>query len=126
MRRSYRRANEYTSDNYIWFRIAKITKGDTVKISLYEDTGEYKIGSKSSTSNPSTYSISISPKADQLELDQCMRIDSITIDSDEPNVYSLDARYWSWEKILFASLTFVSGIALLVIYIIEKKNYINV
>jgi len=107
-------------DNYIWFRMAKIAKGDTIKLVVYEDTGNYSIDSKKSTENSSTYNIAID-YATEFEVEDCMRITVANVDSDSPKVYDIAPAYWSIEKTITLALTVISVGAFAYVYIKTKK-----
>lgn len=108
-------------DNYIWFRIAKIAKGDTVKLVVYEDTGNYKIDSKNSTSNTATYNIAID-YGEEFEVEDCMRVSVANVDSDSPKIYDVTAGYWSIDKTITLALTVIFGGAFAYFYIRGKKE----
>ena len=112
------KANNYSEDNYIWFRKAIIHKNETITISLYEDTGKINVKSDKVLEN---YEVSISPKAPNLEIENCMTIESLAVDSEEPKIVKVSS-YWSIEKTIFAVLTGVSGMAWLIVYLLEKKK----
>ena len=108
-------------DNYVWFRIAKIAKGDTVKLVIYEETGNYTIDSSKSTSNAATYNIAID-YAGEFEVEDCLKLTVANVDSDSPKIYDITPGYWSIDKSVALALTVITGGAFAYLYIKEKKN----
>ena len=108
-------------DNYVWFRIAKIAKGDTVKLTIYEETGKYLIDSKKSTSNNDTYNIAIYSDG-EFEVEDCLKIAVANVDSDVPTVYDINPGYWSWEKTLLLALTVIPGAVLAYLHFKKGKK----
>ena len=114
------RNSNISSDNFIWFRIAKVAKGDTVNIYIYEDTGDYTISNKKEDYDPSTYVLALDPMLPQLDLDRCMRVSVANVDSESPEVYRLETKFWSLDKIITLSGTVVSCIGLFVVLFLNR------
>ncbi len=117
------KSERYSENNHIWFRIIKIAKDDTITINFYEDT-LYSINSKESTKTTATYNISFTPEDSSFDLQKCAKIGHIIVDEDvEPKITRINGTYWTIEKTIFASLTFISAISLVVLHIhILKKE----
>ena len=107
-------------DSFIWFRIAKIDAGDTVKIVIYEDSGNFYVDGKNRDYDAGTYVLALDPMLPALDLDRCMRIDVANVDSETPEVYRIEAKFWSLDKIITLSGTVVSAIGLLVVLFFHK------
>ncbi|MBE6124283.1 MAG: hypothetical protein E7184_01920 [Erysipelotrichaceae bacterium] len=114
--------NQYSQDNYIWFRIIKVAKDDVITIKFYEDTGKFVIDSNESTDNSSYYNLSINPKVPDLDLERCMNISHVGIDSENPEITRLNGQYWTLEKNLLLSFSSASLIALVIVHFIITKE----
>ena len=114
------RGSDISADNFIWFRIAKIDAKDTIKILIYEDKGIFTVSGKNRTYDASTYVLALEPVLPNLDLDRCMSIDVANIDSETPEVYRLDAKFWSLDKVITLSGTVISAIGLLIVMFFHK------
>lgn len=120
------KSNAYAEDNFIWFRIIKVFKDDVITIKFYEDTGIFKISSTQSTQNNAAYNISISPKAPNLDIERCMKISHIIVEEDvEPVISKIRGSYWTIDKTIFASLTFISLLGFGYVYLVKKEGHYN-
>ena len=115
----------YTSDthygNYIWFRMAKISRADTITLKLYED-GYYEFSSKKSEYEEETVSVAIYPLAPEFDIEDCFKIHSVKVDSEEPEIKELALPYWSIEKILLLGFAILAGVATVVLHSETKER----
>ena len=108
------------TDNYIWFRSSKIDVDDVVTIKIYEDNGRYTIEGKIRAYDISTNVLALSPQLPDLDLDDCMVVTTANIDSETPEIYRLENKFWSLDKVITLSGFVVSGIGLLFVMFINR------
>ena len=114
------RNSSIATDNYIWFRSSKIDVDDVVTIKIYEDNGRYTIEGKNRAYDISTNVLALSPQLPDLDLDDCMVVTTANIDSDTPEIYRLENKFWSLDKVITLSGFVVSGIGLLFVMFINR------
>ena len=114
------RNSSISADNYVWFRIAKVDANDIVTITIYEDKGTFSVKGKNREYDSGTYVLALTPQLPDLDLDDCMVVTTANVDSETPEIYRLENKFWSLDKVITLSGFVISGIGLLLVMFINR------
>ena len=119
----YRDDVDIRDRNYIWFRIPRIEKDDVINIKQYELLNTSELTNKKE--DYTTYDIVKHVETGEFDLEKCMRVELVNIDSESPKVHLLRQKYWSMEKTIFLVLAVGFGVAFVYVHTLSKKEEVK-